>query len=105
MSAQTMQEIKKTGQPQAADAEAKATDLQGRDEGPADRIYNAMVEAISHLSPGTKLPSEREMMERNDITRQTARVVLNRLMREGIVERKIGSGTFVSDCWKRPRRR
>lgn len=66
-------------------------------DGPADRIYQAMLEAIVHLSPGTKLPSEREMMERNNITRQTARVVLNRLMREGVVERRIGSGTFVSE--------
>lgn len=70
------------------------------EEGPADRIFNAMQNAIEHLKPGTKLPSEREMMERNDISRQTARVVLNRLMREGLVERKIGSGTFVRERYR-----
>ena len=96
MSVQTMQETKNPGRP-TADPDPNATDVQGLGEGPTDRIYNAMLEAISHLSPGTKLPSEREMMERNNITRQTARVVLNRLMREGVVERKIGSGTFVSE--------
>ena len=74
-----------------------SVDNQDLEGGSAEIIYNAMRSAIEHLPPGTKLPSERELMERNNVKRQTARVVLNRLMTEGLVERKIGSGTFVRE--------
>jgi GntR family transcriptional regulator len=48
------------------------------------------------LKPGDKLPSERELAERFGVSRMTARQTLSILERQGVVERRVGSGTFVS---------
>ena len=45
---------------------------------------------------GDQLPVERELAERFDSTRSTIRKVLLRLETERLVERRVGSGTFVT---------
>jgi GntR family transcriptional regulator len=49
------------------------------------------------LKTGDKLPSEREIAERFNVSRMTARHALSILEREGFVERIVGAGTFVTN--------
>ncbi len=44
---------------------------------------------------GDQLPAERELAERFDTARSTIRKVLFNLESEGLIERRVGSGTFV----------
>lgn len=46
---------------------------------------------------GLKVPSERELMETYNVSRATVRQALNELMAEGLIYRKQGIGTFVSE--------
>ncbi|MFD1362409.1 GntR family transcriptional regulator [Lentibacillus salinarum] len=43
-----------------------------------------------------QIPSEREIMEHYHVSRSTVREAVNLLVREGILEKRHGSGTFVS---------
>ncbi|MDC3414057.1 GntR family transcriptional regulator [Aquibacillus sp. 3ASR75-11] len=43
-----------------------------------------------------KIPSEREIMEQYSVSRSTVREAINQLVREGILEKKHGKGTFIS---------
>jgi DNA-binding GntR family transcriptional regulator len=52
---------------------------------------------IGNLKHGDKLPSERELADQYGISRMTARHTLSILEREGVVERRVGSGTFISN--------
>lgn len=45
---------------------------------------------------GDRLPSERELSETFDVSRMTLRQAIQTLADEGILERKIGSGTYVA---------
>ena len=45
---------------------------------------------------GDQLPAERELAERFDTARSTIRKVLLNLETEGLIERRVGSGTFVT---------
>ncbi|MCP8970024.1 GntR family transcriptional regulator [Ectobacillus ponti] len=49
------------------------------------------------LKHGDKLPSERELASQYGISRMTARHTLSILEREGVVERRVGAGTFISN--------
>ncbi|MGG1679336.1 GntR family transcriptional regulator [Neobacillus sp. NRS-1170] len=49
------------------------------------------------LKHGDKLPSERELAEQFQISRMTARHTLSVLEREGVVERRVGAGTFITN--------
>lgn len=48
------------------------------------------------LSPGDRIPTERQLMEQYDVSRITISKALNELKNEGIVERFPNRGTFVS---------
>ncbi|NRD76882.1 GntR family transcriptional regulator [Bacillus sp. BRMEA1] len=52
---------------------------------------------MGKLKHGDKLPSERELAEQYGISRMTARHTLSILEREGVVERRVGAGTFVAN--------
>ncbi|WP_010281137.1 GntR family transcriptional regulator [Bacillus timonensis] len=52
---------------------------------------------VGKLKHGDKLPSERDLAEQYGISRMTARHTLSVLEREGLVERRVGAGTFVSN--------
>lgn len=43
-----------------------------------------------------QIPSERQLMEKYNVSRSTVREAINLLVREGILEKKHGKGTFVS---------
>ncbi|MGA7339254.1 MAG: GntR family transcriptional regulator [Terracidiphilus sp.] len=68
-------------------------------EGPKyKRIYNQLREALFNgtYNPGSKLPSENDLVERLSASRPTVRRALAQLESEGFVERRKGSGTVAA---------
>lgn len=63
------------------------------------QLKNKIMEDIEggKLKHGDKLPSERELAEQYGISRMTARHTLSILEREGVVERRVGAGTFITN--------
>lgn len=63
------------------------------------QIYNEYSGQIhsGQLLPGTKLPSESELAEAYDTSRETVRKALNLLFREGYINKIKGRGSFVLD--------
>lgn len=59
-------------------------------------VEEKMRKLVASLPEGARLPSERELAAEFDINFLTARRGVMRLVEEGIVWRKVGSGTFVS---------
>ncbi|MEM9430033.1 MAG: GntR family transcriptional regulator [Pseudomonadota bacterium] len=49
------------------------------------------------LPPNSSLPPEREMAEITDLSRVTVRKAIQELVREGLVEQRQGSGTFIRE--------
>ncbi len=49
------------------------------------------------LKPGDLLPSEREYAEKYAISRMTVRQAISNLVKEGLIYRQKGKGTFVAD--------
>lgn len=45
---------------------------------------------------GERLPSERDLAERFNVSRMTLRQAITMLVEEGMLERKVGSGTYVA---------
>jgi GntR family transcriptional regulator len=65
-------------------------------------VYKKIQKAIrkriesGQLAPGDMVPSERELAKTHNVSLMTARHALADLAREGMVERRHGSGTFVA---------
>ncbi len=61
------------------------------------RIYDHFVNGITSgaLSPGDRLPTEKQISEKFDVSRTTVQGVMSRLVHEGLVERFQRRGTFV----------
>ena len=59
------------------------------------RIHDAIKEKIeaNHWKIGDRLPSERDLSIQFGVSRMTLRQAIQTLADEGILERKIGSGT------------
>ena len=49
------------------------------------------------LAPGSRLPSEHELCRRYGVKRHTARLTVSALVRERLVDRQAGRGSFVAD--------
>jgi GntR family transcriptional regulator len=58
--------------------------------------YLAEMILSGELPPETKLPSERELSKQLDISRMTVRRAITELVNEGMLNRRHGSGTYVS---------
>ena len=65
----------------------------------ARRIYLLLRERIASgsLSAGQRLPSEPALAAEQGVSRVTLRRALDRLAEEGLVSRRVGAGTFVTD--------
>ncbi|OZU86987.1 hypothetical protein CIL03_19175 [Virgibacillus indicus] len=62
------------------------------------QLKNMILEDIEKgkLKQGDKILSERMIAEKGNVSRMTARNALAMLEREGLVERRVGSGTFIT---------
>ncbi len=66
-------------------------------------LYYQLAEALKtkieegKLSPHERLPSERELSERYDVSRMTARKALSDIESEGYIYRRQGRGSFVAE--------
>ena len=56
----------------------------------------ALNELLSDFYPGERIPSERVLSERFGVARMTLRRVVENLILEGKIERRPGSGTYIS---------
>nr|WP_211111761.1 GntR family transcriptional regulator [Azospirillum aestuarii] len=65
----------------------------------ARRIYLLLRDRIvaGDLPPGCRLPGEPALAAEHEVSRVTVRRALDLLEKEGLVQRKAGSGTFVHD--------
>ncbi len=61
----------------------------------ADDLRRAIYEDT--LKPGSQLPSERELIERYGVSRNTIRLALGILANEGLIQSGRGQGSFVRD--------
>ncbi|WP_125777880.1 GntR family transcriptional regulator [Antribacter gilvus] len=75
---------------------AKAPTPKAADK-PSREIARLLRDAINggELSPGAKLPSERELAESHGVARNTAREAIRLLTQEGLVQPEHGRGVFV----------
>ncbi len=62
------------------------------------RIHQTILEQIrsGKLQPGDKLPSERDLAGKFEVSLMTARHAVSMLQQEGFVIRRVGAGSFVA---------
>lgn len=62
------------------------------------QLKEMFIEQIENerLKAGDKIPSERDIAIKYNVSRMTARHAITHLEREGYVERRVGMGTFIS---------
>ena len=70
-----------------------------RERATATLVYRAILRSIRDgvLVPGGKLPNERELAQQFDTSRTAVRQALDIMDREGLVHRRVGAGTFLTD--------
>lgn len=63
------------------------------------QIAEGLLEQIEsgELSPGSRLPPERELSERLGVNRMTLRQALDVLSRQGLLNRRQGNGTYIAE--------
>lgn len=63
------------------------------------QISEAILEIIKmqRLEPNTKIPSEEHLCQILEVSKMTIRQALAKLVRDGVLERRQGSGTFVAE--------
>jgi DNA-binding FadR family transcriptional regulator len=73
--------------------------LVSRERATASLVYRAILRAIRDglLTPGGKLPNERELALQFQTSRTAVRQALGIMEREGLVHRRVGAGTFLTD--------
>lgn len=59
-----------------------------------DQIKKDIDDAVWEI--GERLPSERDLAETFKVSRMTLRQAITLLVEEGVLERRVGSGTFVA---------
>lgn len=64
-----------------------------------EQIKNDIVYKIENneYPPGVRLPSERQLAEEYTVSRVTVRQAIGELVNKGILQKKVGSGTYVRD--------
>ena len=82
-----------------AESHSSVADLSDRSLVTASTINAALLEAIrrGHYLPGAQLPNERKLAETFGASRQQVRDALLILNEMGLISRKVGSGTWLSE--------
>lgn len=62
-------------------------------------VYRSLLRSIRDglMVPGAKLPNERELAQQLNTSRTAVRSALTMMERQGLVHRRVGSGTFLTD--------
>ena len=62
-------------------------------------VYRSLLRSIrdGFMVPGAKLPNERELAQQLKTSRTAVRSALAMMERQGLVRRRVGSGTFLTD--------
>jgi GntR family transcriptional regulator, transcriptional repressor for pyruvate dehydrogenase complex len=62
-------------------------------------VYRSLLRSIKDglMVPGAKLPNERELAQQLNTSRTAVRSALAMMERQGLVRRRVGSGTFLTD--------
>ena len=62
-------------------------------------VYRSLLRGIKEglMVPGAKLPNERELAQQLRTSRTAVRSALSMMERQGLVHRRVGSGTFLAD--------
>jgi GntR family transcriptional regulator len=70
----------------------------------ADRLRDELLQEVtsSKLPPGTKLPTEGELVKRFGVSRATVREAVTSLVEAGYVTRRHGSGSYVAERRRMP---
>jgi len=61
-----------------------------------EQLERILIKDLSKARPGDKMLPERALAEKYNISRRTARAALGNLTSKGLLERRVGKGTFVS---------
>ncbi|MFT3865662.1 MAG: GntR family transcriptional regulator [Solirubrobacterales bacterium] len=65
--------------------------------GKGDQVRNRLAELIESLQVGDAIPPERQLAESLGVSRPTLRAVVDGLVRDGVLRRRQGSGTYVAE--------
>jgi DNA-binding FadR family transcriptional regulator len=62
-------------------------------------VYRSLLRSIrdGRMVPGAKLPNERDLAQQLNTSRTAVRSALAMMERQGLVHRRVGSGTFLTD--------
>jgi DNA-binding FadR family transcriptional regulator len=62
-------------------------------------VYRSLLRGLhdGHLAPGAKLPNEHDIARQLNTSRTAVRAALAMMERQGLVRRRVGSGTFITD--------
>jgi DNA-binding FadR family transcriptional regulator len=62
-------------------------------------VYRSLLRGIrdGRMVPGAKLPNERDLAQQLNTSRTAVRAALAMMEREGLVRRRVGSGTFLTE--------
>jgi DNA-binding FadR family transcriptional regulator len=62
-------------------------------------VYRALLKSIhdGHMVPGARLPNERDIARQLNTSRTAVRSALAMMEREGLIHRRVGSGTFLAE--------
>jgi GntR family transcriptional regulator len=65
--------------------------------GKQDQVRNRLLEMVEGLQVGDAIPPERQLAESLGVSRPTLRAVVDDLVRDGVLRRRQGSGTYVAE--------
>ncbi|MDP9899332.1 FadR/GntR family transcriptional regulator [Variovorax ginsengisoli] len=73
--------------------------IAAQDKATASKVYRAILQSIRDgvLKPGDKLPNERDLSAQFQTSRGTVRHALAMMSTQGLLVRKVGSGTFLAE--------
>ncbi|MFK0693009.1 FadR/GntR family transcriptional regulator [Mesorhizobium sp. IMUNJ 23033] len=80
-------------------ASPELTAITTNDRATPSLIYRSLLRGIKDglMVPGAKLPNERELAQQLGTSRTAVRSALAMMERQGLVHRRVGSGTFLAD--------
>ena len=75
------------------------TAISTHDRATPSLVYRSLLQSIhdGHMVPGAKLPNERDLARQLKTSRTAVRSALAMMERQGLIHRRVGSGTFLAD--------